>query len=117
MLLYKVIGRHLRSARKRLKLTQLKVADRAGMPLEYYGSMERGEICPNIDKLASVCKILRISMSSVFEGAEESMLLLDNIKPTDDEFVSFVIAISAHLGEKGKHAIMVMCQEITKMKE
>lgn len=117
MLLYKVIGRHLQSARKRLKLTQKQVAQTAEMPLEYYGCMERGEICPNIDKLLSACKVLRIPLSSVFEGVEESMLSLDNVRPTDEAFVNFVIAISAHLGEKGKHVIMVMCQQIATMKE
>lgn len=113
----KVISKHIRAARKRIELTQRSVAESASVPISYYGKMERGEICPSIVRLVRVCCVLRIPMADVFEGVEESAMSLDNIRPTNEEFVKFVTAISAQTGELGKHAIMVMCQEITKMKE
>lgn len=40
---YKVIGRHIRDARKSAGLTQEAAANQLGLSLEHYGKVERGD--------------------------------------------------------------------------
>lgn len=110
--MYAVIGKHIRDARGRSGLTQARVAQAAEMPLSYYGRMERGQIRPNIDRLARACMVLRIPMSDVFMGVEESPELLTNRVPTDAEFERIVLSIGSQVGEKARGVMLVMCQQI-----
>ena len=41
---YKVIGRHIRAARKQKKMTQEAVAEALGVSLNHFGKVERGDV-------------------------------------------------------------------------
>ncbi len=56
----KALGERLRQAREKAKLTQLDVATAAGVHVNFYARMERGEENPSFEKLQSVMKVLEI---------------------------------------------------------
>lgn len=56
----KALGEKLRQAREKAKLTQLDVAKAAGVHVNFYARMERGEENPSFEKLQSVMKVLGI---------------------------------------------------------
>jgi transcriptional regulator with XRE-family HTH domain len=63
----RVVGRHLRDARLRGKLTLAAVASAAGVTKSFVSAVERGETAPSIGSLYRICDALGISMSSLFE--------------------------------------------------
>lgn len=56
----KSVGEQLREAREKLHLTQLQVAEAAGVSTNYYAQMERDEVNPSVDKVQKVKKILKL---------------------------------------------------------
>ena len=54
------LGGQFKSAREKLRLTQLEVAEAAGVSTNYYAQMERGEVNPSVEILQKVKKILKI---------------------------------------------------------
>ena len=62
----KELGEKLRKAREGAKLTQLEVAKAAGVHVNFYARMERGEENPSFEKLQSVMKVLGIKSLELF---------------------------------------------------
>jgi transcriptional regulator with XRE-family HTH domain len=54
------LGEKIRKTREKLHLTQLEVAEAAGMTMSYYAQIERGVVNPSLDKLQDIAKILNI---------------------------------------------------------
>lgn len=50
----------LKKARKKLGLTQAKVAAKVGITANSYAKIERGGAKPSFDTLKAICKVLRI---------------------------------------------------------
>lgn len=62
----KELGEKLRKAREAARLTQLEVAQAAGVHVNFYARMERGEENPSFEKLQSVMKVLGIKSLDLF---------------------------------------------------
>ncbi len=62
----KALGERLRKAREDAKMTQLDVASAAGVHVNFYARMERGEENPSFEKLQSVMKVLGITSLELF---------------------------------------------------
>jgi transcriptional regulator with XRE-family HTH domain len=58
--LRKQLGEKLRSIREAARLTQKEVAEAAGLHVNYYARIERGEENPTYDKLQDIKKALKI---------------------------------------------------------
>ncbi len=56
----KELGEKIRSIREAARLTQQEVANAAGMHVNYYARIERGEENPTYDKLHDIKKALKI---------------------------------------------------------
>lgn len=54
------LGKKLKLARQKKKLTQSDIADRADINVNYYARIERGEENPSLDTLRSIAKILNV---------------------------------------------------------
>ena len=54
----KELGEKLRAVREKAKLTQAEVASKAGVHVNYYARIERGEENPSFEKLQSLMKAL-----------------------------------------------------------
>ena len=59
------LGERLRNARKLVELTQSQVAKKAGINVNYYARIERGEINASYENLQSIAKALNIKMLDV----------------------------------------------------
>jgi transcriptional regulator with XRE-family HTH domain len=59
-------GKNLRAVRISANLTQQQVADKAGVHVNYYARIERGEENPSFEVLEKIIKALKIKSSSVF---------------------------------------------------
>ncbi|KKQ72374.1 MAG: Helix-turn-helix domain protein [Berkelbacteria bacterium GW2011_GWB1_38_5] len=58
--IFKNLGGKLKRVREEAKLTQAEVAERAGIHVNYYARIERGEENPTYEKLESIKKALKI---------------------------------------------------------
>ena len=69
---YKVIGRHIQEARKRMKLTQREIAEKLNMSDTYYGKIERGECRANLERLAQISVLLNVPLEDLISGCMEN---------------------------------------------
>ena len=61
----KGLGHKLKGFRDKAKLTQAEVATKAGININYYARIERGEENPSFEKLQSIMKALNIKSLDV----------------------------------------------------
>jgi transcriptional regulator with XRE-family HTH domain len=59
------IGKNLRNARLKAKFTQKELAEKAGVHVNYYARLERGEENPSLETLKKLTKILKIKSSDI----------------------------------------------------
>lgn len=62
----KELGERLKKAREVLKLTQLEVATKSGVHVNFYARVERGEENPSFEKLQNIMKVLKIKSLDLF---------------------------------------------------
>ncbi len=116
MVSYKVIGLHIKEARKRANLTQADAAFRANISPAYYGKIERGAIKPNIDRLADISQALNIPFESLFQGAYiPDGQILDNIPLPAEEFDISLQEISKKTDDRTKQIIIRICSELSNL--
>ncbi|TSC90373.1 MAG: hypothetical protein G01um10145_45 [Microgenomates group bacterium Gr01-1014_5] len=53
------LGKTIKKARKQAKLTQVEVAEKAGVHVNYYARIERGEVNPSFEILESIARALK----------------------------------------------------------
>lgn len=63
--LRKQLGKNLKKARLKAGLSQQEVADKAGMHVNYYARIERGEVNPSQEKLYGIVKALKVKSSKI----------------------------------------------------
>lgn len=59
------LGENIRKVRTSVDWTQQQVADRAGMHVNYYARVERGEENPSFETLEKIMKALKIKSKEV----------------------------------------------------
>jgi transcriptional regulator with XRE-family HTH domain len=59
------IGKNIKQARKKTKLTQAEVANKASIHVNYFAKIERGEVVPSIEVLEAIAKVLKIKSSEI----------------------------------------------------
>jgi len=65
------LGRRVRELRKRKRLTQTELAEKAGIDPKYIGQIERGETNPTVRLLANIAQALDISLAELFTFPQE----------------------------------------------
>lgn len=63
--LTKSIGKNLKQARKAKGLYQVDLAKRAGITVNHYARLERGESLPNVTTLEALSRALKIHSSDI----------------------------------------------------
>ena len=56
------LGKILKEARLETRLSQAQVAKNAGIHVNYYARVERGEVTPRIDIVNSIAKALKLTL-------------------------------------------------------
>ena len=60
------LGKNLKKARNNEHLTQAQVAEKAGINVNFYARIERGEVNASLETIKVILKVLRIKSSEVF---------------------------------------------------
>lgn len=60
------IGSNIKKAREKLELTQSQVAEKAGINVNYYARIERGEARASYDVLKAIFKTLKVKSFDIF---------------------------------------------------
>jgi HTH-type transcriptional regulator / antitoxin HipB len=56
------LAKILKTAREKTGLTQVEVAEKAGIHFNYYARVERGEVTPRVDIVENIAKALKIEV-------------------------------------------------------
>lgn len=67
-----VIGQRLKSARKRVKLTQEGLAEKLNVSVAYVSRIKRGNSHINLKRLTDFCKILNVTEGEILNGVAYS---------------------------------------------
>jgi transcriptional regulator with XRE-family HTH domain len=59
------IAENLKEIRQKRGLTQVEVADKAGLHVNSYAKIERGEAMPEVETLGKIAKALRVKSSDI----------------------------------------------------
>ena len=59
------IGENIKKARTKSGLTQLEVANKVGVHVNFFARVERGEEKISLDTLESIAKVLNVSSSDI----------------------------------------------------
>lgn len=59
------LGKNIRKARQKLDLTQAEVAKKAGVNMNYYSRIERGEVNSSIEIVENIAKVLKVKSSDI----------------------------------------------------
>lgn len=62
------IAQGIRTQRQRTRLSQLAVADKAGLSIQYVGMVERGERSPSLEVLERFARALGVDPADLFSG-------------------------------------------------
>ena len=112
---YKVIGRHIRDARKSAGLTQEAAANQLGLSPEHYGKVERGERTVNLDRLVQISHLYRTTVRALLEGFDTEAAEAAAKQPADadaDAFLSAMREIGSGCTEKCRTLMLRVCAEI-----
>ncbi len=56
-------GERVKTTREKAGLTQLEVAKKADMTVNYYAMIERGEVNPSFEKIKAIAKVLKLKIT------------------------------------------------------
>ena len=56
-------GKQIKEIREKLNLTQVEVAEKADMTVNYYAMIERGEVNPSYEKIKSIARVLKMKVT------------------------------------------------------
>lgn len=59
------IGRKIKKARQKVEMTQADVAKKAGIHVNYFARIERGEENPSIEIIEKIAKALKVKSSEI----------------------------------------------------
>lgn len=60
------VAKRIKAVRKEKRLTQIEVAEKAGITSNYYARVERGEARPSADTYEAIAKALKLTASDIF---------------------------------------------------
>ena len=59
------LGKNIKKARQKAGLTQAQLAQKAGIHVNYYARVERGEVNPSVDIVKNIAKALKVKSSDI----------------------------------------------------
>ena len=94
---YKLIGKRLKEAREKKKITQEKLAESLDVSIGYISQVERGLKHFNLQRITQVSKIFEIPVSYIIDGSisdkpvDALSELIETIKDYSDEEIRALI--------------------------
>lgn len=110
---YKVIGRHIRDARKSAGLTQEAAANQLGLSPEHYGKVERGERTVNLERMVQISHLYGTTVCAPLEGFDTEATAAVTRRPAEtDAFLSAMREIAGGCTEQSRALMLHVCAEI-----
>jgi len=106
--IYRTIGKRIRQERRRLKLTQEELAERADISANFLGHIERGTKRPTLNTLTKIADVLQVSMGTLFVSETTYKL------PTDDLFVKRFMSLVRDKKREEKELILKVAEMVLK---
>lgn len=75
---YVQVGRNLKRARKKAKMTQVMVADALDISPSYYSNLERGADCINLERLIELCILYKVKPGDILNDCCDELMLMAN---------------------------------------
>ena len=104
--IYRTIGKKIRQERRRLKLTQEELAEKADISANFLGHIERGTKRPTLNTLMKIADVLQISMGALF-AAETTYGL-----PTEDLFIKRFMSLIRDKKREEKELVLKIAKMI-----
>ena len=70
MIDYAVIGKRIQARRKEKRITQEKLAEKAGISVVYLSKIENGRVYPTLETLSNICTELDIELAEILTNTE-----------------------------------------------
>lgn len=112
---YKVIGRHIRAARKRKGMTQEDVAAAIEMSPAHFGKVERGDRPVNLQRLSQLSQVLDIPLEKLVEGAaiaDESGTVPSNGFLENTDFLDSIESLAKGCSDDAKRLMIRLCAAV-----
>ncbi len=100
------IGNRLLEARKRLGLTQLEVAEHAGLSGRTYADIERGTVNMRIETFLKICNALNVTPDTILTDEHSTLAL------RQDELLAQLRRCSVHQQETALNLLAVYLQSL-----
>lgn len=79
------VGKTIRQARIQQNMTQLELADRMGVSFQAVSNWERGNSMPDISKLETLCKVLKLNVQELLSGQPQTTAAVVKVLKLKDE--------------------------------
>ena len=112
----KVIGNHIKAARKKSGLTQANVADELDVSISYYSRIECGEVRINLERLLEICALLKTHPHTILKHCCEQLEDVEDI-PEDNPFAKNVIRLMNSASPDTQRTMNAACEAIYKQAE
>lgn len=60
-----LLGKKIKTARRKSNMTQAEVAEKADIHVNYFAQIERGEVNPSYEVLEAIAKALKVNSSDI----------------------------------------------------
>lgn len=107
---YKIIGRHIRDARRASNMTQEVLAEKLEMSSAHLGKIERGERAVNMERLSQICLLLDVSLEALIAGA--LIGATSKMPETDDGFLAAMDELSRGCSDKSRRLMLHLCRAV-----
>ena len=109
---YKIIGRHIRAARKASNLTQEQVAEAMKFSVAHYGRLERGEREINMERLAQLSVLLNTPIERLVEGCVPGAPTIISEKTQENPFLNRMAHYARFCKEETLQRMLKVCSAL-----
>jgi transcriptional regulator with XRE-family HTH domain len=106
--IYKTVGKRAREERRRLKLTQEELAEKADISANFLGHIERGTKRPTLNTLKKIADVLQIPMEALF-ATEKTYGL-----PKEDLFIRRFMSLVRDRKREEKELVLKIAKMVLK---
>jgi transcriptional regulator with XRE-family HTH domain len=106
--IYRTVGKRVREERRRLKLTQEELAEKADISANFLGHIERGTKKPTLNTLKKIADALQIPMEALF-ATEKTYKL-----PKEDLFIKRFISLVRDRKREERELILKIAKMVLK---
>ena len=109
---YKIIGRHIRAARRASNLTQEQVTEAMKFSVAHYGRLERGEREINMERLAQLSVLLNTPIERLVEGCVPGAPTIISEKIQENPFLNRMAHYARFCKEETLQRMLKVCSAL-----